>query len=1135
MLWSNKPSAFQLIINYKIMKKKCLLVPFHGEIFKKLWRIMKITLLLMIIGVFTVSAKVFSQDCTISVKMQNGSLTDLFKVIEQKTEYRVFYKTKLVEDAERLNINVTQEPLSDLLTNLLSERSLSYDLIDKVIVITPSSDIRDPQQKKNTITGKITDNSGVPMTGVTVKVKDKSNVGTVTDINGKFTIIVPEGGSVLVISYVGYKTQEISIAGKSSINIKLEEDVSKLEEIVIVGYGSQRKRDVTSAISTINVSNLKDIPASSPTKLLVGQALGVTVHQPVGNPGRELDVVIRGLGSLGAGSQPLYVIDGFPIGTSIGQNLNPNDIATISVLKDAVSTSIYGARGSNGVILITTKNAKAGEVSVKVTANYGIQNIPDSRKTKVLNGVEYAQYLKDAFMDKIRYYQNREPDISEVPLNFRYPEQTAVSTNWYDAVLHKNAPYQNYNVTLSQGKGDMHSLFSVGYVGQEGQIIKTNYKLFSARANIDGQINKFINMGMNITGSFSNQNLATTEGGFGITGQSSLMDPRESIYNADGTYRSYIGGHDGIYGFPNPVQMLNEMTMNRVIGDVLSNGFVEISFLKNFKFKSAVNARLNVNSYKSFTPSTISAVNGPAPRNAAESDDAYKTMNLSADQLLTYANKFGNHSLNVLVGHTAQLEIVKGVSASGSQFSSDLTPFLGSAALKSAGSTENGWSMDAYFSRVNYSFKDKYLFSATLRREGSSRFGVKNKFGNFPAVSAGWRISDESFMPKHSWLTDLKIRASYGITGNNNIGNYSSLAFMNSNNYILGGTFAAGSIIGSFSNAGLGWERSNQLDIGLDFAAFDNKLTFIAEYYNKITNDMLLSIQVPANSGFTTSLGNGGKVQNYGLEFAVGYKTKINELGFFSNFNISFNRNKVLGIYGSPNDAIWSGHFVSKVGQPISMLYGYKVLGIFQNQAEINSSPKQDGAVPGSYKMQDTNGDGIVTYDTKDYVPIGNPWPKATWGLALGGDYKNFDLNILFTGEQKYDIYRGIESNTMNMDGIFNVLTESKYRWRSEQNPGNGKYATTNFWKWERESSSRYIYDASHIWIRNISLGYTIPKSKSHFNSVRIYLSADNVYLFTSFPGNNPEVNYYGIKYTGNDEEAYPVARTFSIGANLTF
>lgn len=992
-------------------------------------------------------------------------------------------------------------------------------------------------QQTISVKGTVTGQDNAPLPGVTVLVSG-TRTGTTTMANGEYALNAKAGDS-LIFQYIGYETKSVLVGTSPVINVQLSVSNQGLNEVVVLGYGSQRKRDVTAAVSTIDVSRLRDVPAANVSRLLQGQAPGVTVKQNNGAPGREFSVVVRGLGSLGAGSRPLYIIDGFPVGTSVGQNLNPNDIATVTILKDAVSTAIYGARGSNGVVLITTKNAKEGGNSLVVSANYGIQNIPESRKTKVLNGPDFAQFKKDIFMDKIRYFEKREPSIDEVPLDFRYPEQTKYSTNWYDEILQQNASFQDYNVTLSGGKGDIRSLVSLGYINQQGALINTKFTNYSARANIGGKVNSFINMGLNTNISYSKQNVFNTEGRDAIVGATLLLDPREPVYNEDGTYNSYIGGHDGIFGFFNPVQYLREVKRGTETGDILSSGFLEFSFLRHFKFKTALNARLKYDSYKQFVPSTIAGINAPPPRDATETDNSYRTINLATDQLLTYDNDFGDHHMDVLAGFSAQEETVTGIDGTGSQFPDDLTPFLSNATLKSATSTEYAWGMVAFFGRLNYSFKHRYLLSATFRREGSSRFGSANRYGNFPAVSVGWRLSDEPFMPTMPWLTDLKLRASWGVTGNNDIGNYTSLPLMGLNNYVLGNNFVGGKVVNAFANPELRWERSKQLDIGLDFSAFDGKLNFTAEYYNRITSDMLLPIQLPAVAGFTTTWSNVGKVRNRGVELGVDYRTRINKVGLNGNFNISFNRNKVLAIQGE-NDEIWNGSMygdynVSKPGRPIGMIYGFKVLGIFQNEAEIDASPMQDGAIPGVYKYWDATGDGKISYDQTDMVEIGNPYPKFNWGLTLGADYNNFDLSVLMLGAQKYDLFRQIESSTMNLDGVFNVAEESKERWRSENNPGMGKIGTTNTWKWSRESNSRYIYDASHMWIKNVSLGYTIPKAKLGFSNVRVYLSADNLFLITKYPGNNPDVDNKGGTNPGLDDEAYPVPRTFSIGANLSF
>ena len=456
-------------------------------------------------------------------------------------------------------------------------------------------------------------------------------------------------------------------------------------------------------------------------------------------------------------------------------------------------------------------------------------------------------------------------------------------------------------------------------------------------------------------------------------------------------------------------------------------------------------------------------------------------------------------------------------------------------------SEKYSWSLLAYFARLNYSFQDKYLLSASFRREGSSRFGVNNKWGNFPSVSAGWRISEEPFMPDLSWLSNLKLRASYGITGNNAIGNYPSLSGMNSANYILGGSYAPGVVIGSFANSQLGWEKSDALDVGLDLSLFNNQFVVTAEFYNKITNSMLLSKEIPIISGFSSTFTNVGKVRNRGLELAFDYKKSVTkDLNLRGNFNIAFNKNEVLEIRGE-NDYIENFNFYNiynrtVVGKPIGMLYGYKCLGIFQSEEEIANSPKQEGAIPGVYKYWDANGDGEITYDRQDMVEIGNPHPKFIWALTVGGNYKNFDFNVLFTGAQNYDLMRNIETTTLNMDGVFNVLADAKNRWRSMENPGNGVIPTTNTWKWEREVSSRYVYDASHAWLKSLSIGYTLPKKSAMLPGARFYLNAENLFLITSYPGNNPDVNTDNSSVNiGRDDESYPVPRIFSIGTVITF
>ncbi len=998
------------------------------------------------------------------------------------------------------------------------------------------------------ISGRVVDEKNDALVGVSILVKGTQK-GTSTDVNGNYKLDA-DRNSTLVFSYVGYLKKEILVGNQTIINFSLESDSKALSEIVIVGYGTQRKQDITSAVSVINMKDIGEQPANNLNQILQGRAAGVTVKQKAGTPGGAFEVRVRGIGSLGAGSDPLYVIDGFVVGTSVGANFNPNDIENISILKDAASTAIYGARGSNGVVLITTKGATEGKMNVSFNLDYGVNSIPDSRRVKMLNGVEFAQFKKEVFEDNFRYFKKTEPKLEDVPLGYRFPDQTKFSTDWFAAIMNENSTYKDANLTVTNGRGPVKSMLSLGYFQEEGAIINTNYDRFSLRTNLSSEITKYLNVGLNVNGSLTRQNVANTDGRSALVGSALIMDPREPIYNADGTMRPYIGGVDGVFSWPNPLFVLKNVMRKRNISDVLTNVFVELKIIEGLKFRSSVNAKINFNTFKEYVPSTIgvslaSGTAGAPPRIATARDINEQLRNLSADQLLTYTKRFGeNHSLETMAGFTAQKESIYGIDGAANTFPDDLVPYLGAGSIRNSNSYENSWTLLAYFARANYSFKDKYLLAASFRREGSSRFGSKNKYGDFPAASIGWRISEEPFLKDLNLVNEMKLRASYGVTGNNAIGNYPSLSFVGANNYILGNTFAPGKVISSFANSSLKWEKSNQLDIGLDLALLNNKLSFTFEYYKKITNDMLLPVSIPAVSGFTTSLDNIGKVENKGFELGAEYRTKVGEVNIRSNANFTINRNKILAIKGA-NDKLFYGGFyggynVMKVGRPIGMIYGYKKVGIFNTQAEIDAWPKQDGVIPGGMKFLDTNGDGVVSYDTQDMVEIGNPNPAFNWAWTIAGDFKKFDLNVLFTGAHDFDIYRNIEASTMNMDGVFNVLDKAKDRWRSAENPGSDPLAKnsqggTNYFKWSRESSERYVYDGSHIWLKAVTLGYTLPPAKSILGNARIFITSNNLAIMTKYPGNNPDAGVRGGTELNSDDESYPVPRTFALGLKLNF
>jgi len=1080
----------------------------------------------------------------VSVSFSEVKLLDVLHEIEKQTEFQFTVHENENYLKKKISLRYANISVENLLKDIGIQTGLNFQQVNRNISMRLASQTTTPQSNglddhQLNITGVVKDNLGNPLPGVTIIVEG-STTGTVSDIDGKYAIsAIPT--DVLIFSFIGFVQQKVTVGNQQEINVTMLEDEQALDEVVVVGYGSQRKADITSAVSVIDMESIGNVPTTNASRLLQGQAAGVQVQQQSGTPGQDMKVVIRGIGSLGAGSEPLYVVDGFPIGTSIGNIINPADIESITVLKDAASTAIYGARGSNGVVLITTKSAQADVLKFQLFVNQGITNIPDSRRTKMMTGQEFAYFKNESFVDKIRYFEKREPAIEEIPLEFRYPEETTVNTDWFEEILNQNASYTNINGTLTAGKGSLKTIASLGYFNQEGAVINTDYKRFNARVNVDGKINDFLAIGWNISASHIRENFAPTTGRGAVIGRALWADPRFPVYNEDGSYNAYIGGTNGVFGTANIVQELDEMSRTRLSNNILGNGYVELTFLKDFKFRSSVNAIYNGSEQKEFRPSTLAGegFDQPPPRVATLGQSTYNTYNISADQLLSYTKSFDVHRIEGLVGFSAQQENTTMLQGNGNTFPNDENRYLSAATVQTTTSGEYGWSLLAYFIRANYSFKDKYLLSASMRREGSSRFGANNRYGNFPAASLGWRIYEEEFFPKTSWITDLKLRGSFGITGNNAIGNYSSYSNLARSNYVLNGVLVNGQVLSNFGNRNLGWEQSQQTDIGLDLAMFDNRLVITAEYYKRLTDNMLLSVEMPSISGFTQSLDNVGKVENTGFELAFDFRTTVNKVNLRSNLNFTLNRNQVLEIRGE-NDAIWTGGFyntynVSKPGRPMGMLYGYRNMGIFNTEDEIANWPDQDGAIPGTYKYQDANGDGVISYDTQDMVEIGNPHPKLLMGWTLGGDVGNFDFNVLLTGAFDYDVFRVIESTTMNMDGVFNILQSGKDRWRSAENPGDGVGATSNTWKWERESNSRYVYDASHVWLRNITLGYSIPLKKLQ---PRVFLSGENVFLFSKYPGSNPDVNTRegeeGVNL-GVDDEAYPVPRVFTIGASINF
>lgn len=1126
---------------------------------KTLLYLMKISLIQVFIAVIfagvSLAHGLSAQDLLnkkVTLRIDNKDIKSILRNIENAADVKFTYRPKLISIDQRISINANNEKLSEVLEKLLKPLNISWEIIGDQIILkknfSENSSLIGPVSTQTllelavaeqSVSGTITDEKGESLPGVNVLIKGTQR-GTTSDSKGQFKITVADSKAVLIFSSIGYAKQEIIVGNRNNLNVTMISDDKTLNEVVVVGYGNQERRDVTGAVATVNNKNIKDLPLTSADQKLAGQVAGVQVNQVTGAPGGGVVVRVRGSGSIGAGDDPLYVIDGFPVTNSYDRNsnplstLNPDDIESMTVLKDASSTAIYGSRGSNGVILITTKKAKTGASNIEFNFYTGIQTIPDRSKIKMMTAQEFAQFRIESRQDAAKF-ANKPFDPATIPADYQNPASLGAGTNWFEQMT-QTAPIQSYNLTVSKGSENLRSLISIGYFNQQGTVKNTSFERFSARINIEGNPRKNITIGANLNPSYVNRKIADTEGHFNtaILTQGLLNSPLPPAFQADGSYTPSITSSD-MFVNANPLSVLmnskNVQTSMRLLG----NTYIDFTLAKGLHFKSTFNVDWTGTKGDLFTPSYVGSFRNPPPQLATGSTGSTTLFNWLNENTLTYDKSWNNHHLNVLAGYTIQRERYENTTTRGSQYPDDVVQTINAATILTASADVREWRLISFLGRVNYSFKDKYLLSAAVRRDGSSRFGPNNRFAYFPSTSVGWRISDEDFFPKTEWLSDLKLRASYGLAGNNAIGDYTFIPGITADNYVFGGALSNGFKLNSLANANLGWESSRQLDAGFDASLLKGRLNLTAEYYQRHTESMLQTIDIPTASGFSTAITNIGNVLNSGFEFSANSKNTVGKFKWETDFNISFNRNKVLDL-GNKVQIISGSEStnITVVGAPMGQFYGYIFQGIFQTQADLDASPKQAGQVLGSVKYKDVNGDGKI--DANDKTAMGNPNPDFIWGMTNRFSYRNFDLSILINGSQGAKILDLYKRFTTNIDGVFNVEAEVKDRWRSPENPGNGRIPTTVAnTALSREINSLWVNDASYVAVRNITLGYNMKTKWA--SGLRIYVSAQNALLFTSYKGGWPEVNYNGnsslapgVNYTG-----YPVPVSYNIGANIKF
>jgi TonB-linked SusC/RagA family outer membrane protein len=995
-------------------------------------------------------------------------------------------------------------------------------------------------QQSMKITGRITSSDDrSPLPGVTIKVKG-TQTGAVTDQNGVYTINASKG-SVLTFNYIGYDPYEVTVGESNSINAVLKASSSDLQEVVVVSYGSSRQRDITGAVTKVNAEDLQNLPGAEIGQKLTGRVAGLQVNQASGRPGQGMTFRIRGAASLGSGNQPLIVVDGQPITGGLNL-LNPDDIESYSVLKDAASTSLYGSRAANGVILITTKQAKAGKTTVALNAYYGVQTVLQRGRPDIMNANEFATFMKGFYEDKIKYenWKNPVTGLAEIPTEYQNPAQYGEGTDWYNELL-RTAPVQNYSLNISSGTDKMLSSNTLTYFNQDGVLRNTGMQRFSFRSNNQYTINDKIKVGFNVAPTYQidDNTLSNLDGNRQVLVGAEISSPLIPVRNPDGSYITRTGSY-GMFALPNFRQQLDILNNKQNTLRLLANAFGEIELVKNLRFRTTASTDLGSLDRNAFNPSTYGAAGSPGPTIPSAVAVSNDYASWLSENTLTYDLTAGDHKLNFLAGYSAQKYSNNNRQVNGSVFPNDNIPWIAGAATTTGTTNNNAWDMASVFGRINYDYKGKYLLSANIRRDGSSRFGANKKYGTFPSVSAGWIISEESFFPKSDNFSFLKLRGSYGLTGNNNIGDYTQTSLVGQTNYVFSSALAQGLSITSLGNPDLTWETSKQADFALEMGLFKNRITVTYDYYHKLTNGMLYQVNLPYASGYASIKYNVGEFKMWGHELQINSTNLTGELKWNTGFNVSFNDNKVLSLQDNTplgGTATYNDYNRTAVGHRIGELWGYVFDGVYMNQQEFDSQPKHATSAVGSARMKDLNGDGKI--DGNDKTFLGNPNPKYLFGLTNDFRYKQFDFSIAVSGQAGNKIMNTNLQNFQNLDGVFNVDKDMADRWRSPENPGNGLVPRTlaNTTELYRLGNSNWVFSGTYLAIRNISAGYTFAMQQKYFKSARLYLSVNQAYVFTKYPGQNPEVNDTRDTQTtaGQDNGSYPVPRTISLGANINF
>ncbi|WP_289616921.1 TonB-dependent receptor [Alistipes finegoldii] len=1076
----------------------------------------------------------------VTLDMQNAKLEKVLGQITQQTGLVFNYTRPTINPDKRVSVSVKQAELESVLRQLFDADGIVYEIKDgKVYLADRKGGVNPPpalSAARQRYAGRIVDAAGNPVVGASVVIRG-STTGVSSDIDGRFAIEAREG-EVLSVSFVGYTPQTITLGAKTMLTLTLREDTSELEEVVVVGYGTQRRSLVTSAISKVqmNESNMRQV--ASPTQLLSGRVAGVTTSTGSGNLGSGERMVIRGSSSLSAGNEPLYVIDGIPI-TNTNANLvdfgedmsslatlNISDIESIEVLKDAASAAIYGSRANNGVIVITTKSGKEGKSEVHLNFNTGVTRFANVGKIKMADSGLYVRDFNEGVDNYNRQYGYK-PGDSGFKKHIQNPFGTLPDTDWMDLIL-QTGTFYNGDVSFSGGNVKTRYYVGANYNHQTGVIRTNKMEKMNFKVKISHEFTPWLEVGANVSGNYiKNHQIPGANSGTTIIGRSIQQRPFDRPYKPNGDY--YVGGTDELV-FHNPMQILDEETAYIENMRYLGNFYATFKYKDKFAFKSSVNTDITqIYDYTYYNE------NHPYGKGVGRIVDYNRTIkNILVENFATYNDKFGDFSLSAMLGHSFQKVTTRSAKLDGSGFPSPSFDVVGVASSLDAysGSLSN-YAMESYFGRATFSYKDRYVLTATLRTDGSSKFARDNRWGWFPSVSLGWNISKENFMKDSD--TEFKFRVSYGKTGNQEgIGSYAYQALM-SGGYNYGN--GSGIAVSTFGNRDLTWEKADQFDAGFDITLFKGRVNIMADAYYKKTKDLLYSTPIHSTTGVTSIISNIGSMRNIGAELTINTHFNFGPLSWLSQFNIATNRNKLTELLGDDKPISIGANRALQVGKEVGAFYLFIMDGIYQYDGEVPAEQYAQGIRAGDVKWRDVDDNNLINDNDRQVIGSSNPYFSGGWNNTFR--YKGVSLDVFFTYMYGNDVYAAWKINTSKLGHKNGVLAEeARNRWTgpgsTDLHPRSVSGDTNN-----TRNSDRWLEDGSFLRLRSLTLSYTFPEKISRrlaMKSLRVYFQGDNLWLATRYSGWDPEVsNNLDPRFMGVDNFSVPQPRMFCFGLNVTF